>query len=94
MSDKTKILFLILKSKWFYKIKSGEKKYEYRIINDYWEKRIENKNYDFILFQKGYSTKERFKIEYLGFEKIELKHELFSELIANVYSLKLGNIIN
>lgn len=29
-----------LKKKWFDKIKSGEKTHEYRLVNDYWYKRL------------------------------------------------------
>lgn len=34
------MLTLNLKKKWFDKIKSGEKTHEYRIMSDYWVKRI------------------------------------------------------
>ena len=31
-----------LKKEWFEKIKSGEKTHEYRVLNDYWNARINN----------------------------------------------------
>lgn len=51
-----------LKRKWFEKIKSGEKTKEYRIANDYWNKRLYHqwKKYRFkwtgipVLFKLGY----------------------------------------
>ena len=40
MSKDNLTLDLVLKSKWFEKIKSGEKTVEYREIKPYWQKRI------------------------------------------------------
>lgn len=34
------MLTLNLKKEWFEKIKSGEKTHEYRVMSDYWVKRI------------------------------------------------------
>lgn len=38
-----------LKKEWFEKIKSGEKTHEYRVMSDYWNKRITN------LFKKAHA---------------------------------------
>ena len=40
MSKDNLMLDLVLKSKWFEKIKSGEKTVEYRKVKPYWQKRI------------------------------------------------------
>ena len=53
-----KILHLNLKKKYFEQIKSGQKKYEYRLINSYWNKRLLNKQYDKILIKLGYPKKD------------------------------------
>jgi len=86
-------LFLILKSEWFYKIKSGQKKIEYRLCNDYWKKRLENKKYDYVVFQKGYSNKERIIFEFISCEIVNLKNETFSDLEVKVFAIKLGKEI-
>lgn len=58
-----RILHLTLKKKWFDMIASGEKKEEYREINDYWIRRIhknglagddEFKDFDIVRFKNGY----------------------------------------
>ena len=49
------VLTLTLKKQYFDAILSGEKTIEYRDITDYWRPRLENKEYDTILFRNGYS---------------------------------------
>ena len=49
-----------LKKEWFEKIKIGEKTHEYRRVNDYWTKRIDNaflKGERFCWFALGYPSK-------------------------------------
>ena len=58
-----KTLTLSLKKQWFEKIKSGEKKEEYRENSEYWHRRLyrsmdahdaEFKQFDFLVFTLGY----------------------------------------
>lgn len=61
-----KILTLSLKKQWFDKIKSGEKKEEYRELKEYWKKRLFesndissdkwhlSKSFDRLVFSLGY----------------------------------------
>lgn len=39
-SERDAVVNLHLKKKWFDKIKSGQKKHEYRLATPYWEKRL------------------------------------------------------
>ena len=52
------VLFLNLKGEYFDQIKSGEKKWEYRLYNDFWKKRLLNgcrfKEWDKIVIRRGY----------------------------------------
>lgn len=57
-----RILYLSLKEKWFRMIVSGEKREEYREINDYWTRRLVVAGED-NLFGDG--------IEYVDFDYIE-----------------------
>lgn len=50
-----KVLYLILKKRWFDMIATGEKKEEYREMKPYWEKRLCNKSFDFVVFRNGYA---------------------------------------
>lgn len=56
-----KILHLSLKEKWFKMIASGEKKEEYRELNEYWYKRLTGngttKHFDVVHFTLGYPKK-------------------------------------
>ena len=49
-------LHLVLKHHWFDKIVSGEKTSEYRECSEYWNKRLTNKQYDKVIFHKGYTN--------------------------------------
>ena len=42
MSD---TLYLPLKGKWFDLIKAGKKSFEYRLYNEYWKKRLIDRDY-------------------------------------------------
>ena len=50
------VLHLVLKRHWFDKIVSGQKTSEYRACSDYWNKRLQNKNYNTVVFHKGYTN--------------------------------------
>lgn len=53
--DAPKVLHLTIKKKWFDMILSGDKTEEYREIKEYWNKRLIDREYDFICFRNGYS---------------------------------------
>ena len=66
MSDKH-ILHLVLKHCWFDKIVSGEKTSEYRECSEYWNRRLTNKQYDVVVFHKGYTNiTTAYKIKSIG----------------------------
>ncbi len=54
--NKKSTLHLVLKHHWFNKIVSGEKTCEYRKCCDYWNKRLNNKHYDTVVFHRGYTN--------------------------------------
>ena len=92
---KENILFLTIKEPYFTQIKNGSKKYEYRQITDFWERKFK-KQYDFILFQNGYSLKSpRMLVEFISVNKhiLQDKNLLFESNIE-VFALELGNKIN
>jgi hypothetical protein len=55
-----KPLFLILKGIYFRQILSGDKTIEYREKKPFWDKKFKNFDYTHVLFQLGYSDKNRF----------------------------------
>ena len=77
-------LFIVIKRRWFDLIATGEKKIEYRAAKPFWQKRLEGRTYDIIIFQAGYkSTAPRLEIQYLGWD-----------LIDGYYNIRLGEIIS
>jgi ASC-1-like (ASCH) protein len=71
------ILHLTLHKKWFDEIKSGHKKIEYREIKPYWNRRLENRRYDYIKFRNGYqSTSPVMTVECYGIEKTNQYYEI------------------
>lgn len=97
MSKENGVLDLVMISEWFEKIKSGEKKVEYREIKKSWASRIyENgkQAVNKVLFSKGYDRKEQMLFE---IDKIEvLASGLETDLKVNkpVYAIHLGKQLN
>lgn len=90
---KMKTLFMILKGEYLNAIEKGEKKEEYRRINDFWKKKIIGRHYDKIIFQKGYRKDKRIEVEYLGFTIKTIQHKHFGENPVQVFALLLGNVL-
>lgn len=86
-----KILHINLKAKYFNEIKNGIKHFEYRLKNEYWVKRLENRSYDEIHFKLGYPKNDEMekiiKTPYVGFEIQRLTHELFGVKEVEVYAI-------
>ena len=57
MSEPKRILTLRLKSKWWTRIKLGDKTEELRLATDYWRKRLVDREYDEIHIWLGYAKK-------------------------------------
>lgn len=91
-----KVLHLSVKSKWYKDIESGIKDEEYRLMNDYWKKRLESKDYDLIYIKLGYPAKDDFSrimvFKYQGFNKKSIVHEEFGRQVL-VYAINLGKRI-
>ena len=73
--------------KYFDAIFDGTKTIEYRKKTDYWKKRIENREYDYIQFRNGYAKKApTMLVEYSGYE-------IGFNGIGEEYQIKIGKII-
>ena len=92
-TTRIKYLFLILKGEYFDEILAGRKPEEFRAVTEYWKRRIEGREYETILFQRGYrSDAPRMEVEYLGYDIKQLTHKHFGDQETPVYALKLGEI--
>lgn len=78
------VLHLVLMKDPFERIMNGSKKIEYRDRTDYWKKRIEHKEYDYIKFRNGYAKNApTMLVEYKGWNVNE----------DGDYELYLGKVI-
>jgi len=72
-----KILNLNLYRKYFDQIAEGTKTLEYRDRTEYWKKRIENREYDYIKFRNGYAKDApTMLVEYKGYECLDKEYEI------------------
>lgn len=88
-----KILILNLKREYFEQIKSGIKTEEYRLCTPYWQKRLENKNYDKIIVKLGYpknsETEKIVTFHWRGYKKKKIIHRHFGSDPVKVYAIKV-----
>ena len=91
-----KILTLNLKREYFEQIKSGIKTEEYRLCTPYWQKRLENKNYDKVVIKLGYPKNSEIEkimeFPWRGYKKKKILHKHFGSDHVKVYAIKLINI--
>lgn len=84
---------LALKKQYFEEIKAGLKKEEFRLYNDYWKKRLENKHYDELILTLGYPKKEDkekiLTLKYNGYTIKEIRHPHFGSEPVKVFALIL-----
>lgn len=87
------ILYLSLKKEWFDKIYSGEKIVEYRENKPYWQNRLIDKNYDFVVIRNGYGNSKPVIVSmYEGFILEECKNDL-GILNEPVFKIPVGNYV-
>lgn len=83
-----RILQLNLKREFFDRIALGRKPEEYRERKDYWATRLENRDYDTIVFRNGYGPKvPEMEVEFKGVRKTTRSGDA-------VYAIELGKILN
>lgn len=87
-------LMLAVKEKYFREIESGCKKWEYRLQNEYWEKRLVCRNYERVIITLGYpkadDTTRRIIFPWRGVKKLnEFTHEHFGGNPVAVYAIRL-----
>ena len=90
-------LIIAGKKKYFEQIKSGEKKEEYRLFNEYWIQRLEGKNFDRLIITLGYPKKDdkekRLIFKYKGYQIKPIQHELFGKDPLMCFAIDLSERI-
>lgn len=86
-----KNLQLAVNGEYFLQMKSGEKKFEYRLMNDYWRKRLVNRQYERLIITKGYPKRDdvsrRIDVPYLGYEEQVITHKHFGYEPVKVFAI-------
>lgn len=89
-----RVLHLALIGEYFDAIKNGEKKEEYRLVTNYWWKRLQGREYDEIHLTKGYppknSTSRRLVRPWRGCEMKMIQHQHFGAERVKVYAIKVN----
>lgn len=87
-------LQLAVKGEYFDQMKSGEKTEEYRLVNDYWKKRLINRKYERLIITKGYPRRDdssrRIDVPYEGCAIKEITHPHFGEDPVVVFAIKVN----
>lgn len=87
-----KDLFLILKTQYFREIEAGTKTSEYRLLTDYWLKRL-SQDWQFVTFQLGYEKEApRLRKRILSIEIVTIEHEFFGGQPVEVFEIKIADI--
>lgn len=88
------ILHLNLKKQYFEAIRDLEKLEEYRVYNEYWQKRLEGREYSEIHIKCGYPKKDDtsriIKRPYRGYEVKTIVHEFFDNVPTKVFAIKVN----
>lgn len=86
-----KDLRMALKGEYFDAIVSGEKPYENRERNDYWKKRIVDREYDTFTITRGYPKStdldKIYTMPYKGYVERTIIHEHFGDKPIEVFSI-------
>lgn len=87
-------LQLAVNGEYFDQMKSGEKKFEYRLLNDYWRKRLVNREYDRLIITRGYPRADdsgrRIDVPYQGYKVQSIIHKHFGPDPVNVFAIKVN----
>ncbi|WP_241032660.1 ASCH domain-containing protein [Pseudomonas viridiflava] len=87
-------LILPLKAEYFDAIRAGTKPEEYRLVNDYWRKRLEGREYDLIELTKGYpkrgDTERRLVLPWRGYKIVTITHPHFDNVPVQVFAIDVS----
>ena len=84
-------LIIPLKGIYFDQIRDGSKTHEYRLVNDYWKKRLVGKQFDRIVLTKGYPKagdhERRLIVKWSGYTICTIEHEHFGGSPVEVFAI-------
>ena len=78
---------------YFEQIKSGEKREEFRLQNEYWSKRLVGKQYHNVVITCGYPKKtdfeKRIAFAWCGYVRKNITHPHFGDMPVDVFAIRL-----
>lgn len=87
-------LTLPLKAEYFDAIKASTKPEEFRLVTPYWRKRLEGRDYDFIVLTKGYPKRDdhsrRLTLPWYGYRRTTLIHPHFGPEPVDVFAINVA----
>ncbi|MBA4822457.1 ASCH domain-containing protein [Pantoea ananatis] len=87
-------LQIAVNGEYFDSMTSGDKKEEYRLVNEYWGKRLIDRDYDRLIITRGYPKRDdlskRIDIPYSGFEIKTITHKHFGSDPVKVFAIKVN----
>lgn len=87
-------LQLAVKGEYFDAMIRGEKTEEYRLVNDYWKKRLVNREYGSLIITKGYPKRDdssrKIDVPYDGYEIKTITHPHFCPDPVEVLAIKVN----
>ena len=89
-----KTLTLNLKTEYFNAIRDGSKTEEYRLVTDFWKKRLENREYDIVCICLGYPKKDdnerRLTFPWQGYTVKTITHPYFGPSPVEVFAIRIN----
>lgn len=90
----TRTLTIPVKGIYFDQIKAGEKLEEYRLVTDYWRKRITGKVYDRIVLTRGYpkndDAERRLTLKWRGYKIKRITHSHFGPEPVELFAIDVS----
>lgn len=98
MNKKLPDLILPVKACYFEQIKAGTKPEEFRLVNDYWRRRLEGKTFARVIVTLGYPSKDdagrRLVFPWRGLTVKTITHEHFGVEPVQVFAIKVGEVLS
>jgi hypothetical protein len=86
-------LTLNLNGEYFDQIKAGDKTEEYRLCNEYWRKRIYNRDYEELVIRRGYpkagDPEREIVLPWRGYRVTSIIHPHFGNSPVRVIAIRL-----
>lgn len=84
-------LILPVNGIYFDQMVAGTKPFEYRLRNEYWHKRLVDRQYSRLIITRGYPKNteynKRLVLPYLGYELQTISHPHFNNIPVDVYAI-------